>query len=141
MDYCLTQSLKYKSEGLPYVALYYDIMCQYWRNLWKRFEKNPHLNLPNNMDIKRAIGLFHVHGHMDQCFSRYAPTYVPGVGMVAGEILESLWAVFNGACDSARFMTSQSRREYLDDQINDSNMKKLLGIGVFSVAAFPCAFS
>lgn len=129
IDYCLSQSLKYNSEGLPYVALYYDIMCQYWRNLSKRFEKNSHLSLPDGVDIKRAIGLFHVHGHIEQCFSRYAPTYVPGSGMVAGEILESLWAVSNGASDIARSMTTQSRREYLDDQFNDSNMKKILGIG------------
>lgn len=129
MDYCLSESLKYKLKGLPFAALYYDIMCQYWRHLEERFDKNPHLTLPDDMEVKRAIGLFHVHGHIDECFSRFAPTYMPGVGMVAGEILESLWAIINGTSDSARSMSTQSRREYLDDQINDCNWKKLLGIG------------
>lgn len=129
MDYCLSESLKYKSKGLHFAALYYDIMCQYWRHLLQRFDKNDHLTLPDGMQFKRAIGLFHVHGHIDECFSRFAPTYIPGVGMVAGEILESLWAIINGTSDSARSMSTQSRREYLDDQINDCNWKKILGIG------------
>lgn len=130
MDYCVSQSLLYRSRGLRRGNLYYDIMCQYWTNLLKRFQDNPHLEIPWEFEIKRAIGLFHVHGHKDECFARFAPTYIPGVGMVDGEILESLWAVLNGTSDSIRSMSTAHRREHLDDQMNDSNWKKLADIGM-----------
>ena len=93
MDYCLSESLKYNFKGIRRVILYYDIMCQYWKNLKKRFDGNPYLTLPEHLEVLRAIGLFHVHGHKDQCFSRFAPSFIKGAGQVDGEILETLWAL------------------------------------------------
>lgn len=70
MDYCVCKLLKYNTHGLRRVVLYYDIMCQYWVNMKKRFTGNPFLSLPESlMNILRVIGLFHVHGHKDECFA------------------------------------------------------------------------
>jgi len=94
---------------------------------------NPHLEFPADKDIKRGIGLFHVHGHIDTCFSRYAPSFIPGAGQIDGEILETLWAVLNSIHNSIRRMSESHRRETLDDHMNDSNWKKIVGMGEFNL--------
>lgn len=128
MDYCVSEALKYNMEGINRSILLYDIMCQYWKNLGRRFEGNPYLTLPDAVEILRGIGLFHVHGHKDECYGRFAPTFIPGAGMVDGEVLETLWAVLNGIADSIRSQTTAHRQETLDDHMNDSNWKKLVYI-------------
>jgi hypothetical protein len=131
MDYCLSEALKYNTKGIPRVILLYDIMCQFWKNLKRRFEGNPYLDFPQAKEILRGIGLFHVHGHRDECYGRYAPTFIPGAGMVDGEVLETLWSVLNGIADSIRSQSTAHRRETLDDHMNDSNWKKLVHMSGF----------
>lgn len=103
----------------------YDIACQYCVHLRERIG---HL-LPRALNIDRAIGLFHVHGHKDQCFFRYSPAFIPKTGKVAGEILESLWSVLNNIAPSTRTATLPHRQEILDDHTSDSNHKKGIGMG------------
>src|SRR5260370_42575663 len=116
-------------DGIRRAILHYDIMCKFWKNLQKRFQPNKYLDLPSNVEILRAIRLFHVHGHMDSCYSRFAPTFIKGAGQVDGEVLETLWAILNLIQPSARRMSTAHRRETLDDHMNDSNWKKLVGMG------------
>lgn len=104
--------------------LIYDIMCQYYVHL---FDRIGHL-LPAGFNIDRAIGLFHVHGHKEECFYRFAPSFIPGTGIVAGEILESLWASMNTITPTVRTATLAHRAEIIDDHACDSNHKKLLGM-------------
>jgi hypothetical protein len=78
--------------------------------------------------MEAGIGLFHVHAHKDKCFFRYAPSFIPGAGVVAGEILESLWSSLNAISPTARTATLAHRAEMLDDHACDSNHKKSLGI-------------
>lgn len=129
MDYCVSAAMKYNMDGIRLLILYYDIMCQYWKNLKKRFRGNPFLHLLNGVQIQRAIGLFHIHSHIDSCFPRYAPSYIKGAGQIDGEVLETLWAVLNLIHSSTRRMSTANRRETLDDHMNDSNWKKLIGMG------------
>jgi hypothetical protein len=100
-------------------------MCQYFHYLQDRIS---HL-LPSGLQINRAIGLFHVHGHKDECFFHYASSFIPGAGIVAGEILESLWANLNCVTLATRTATLAHRAEIIDDHAADSNFKKALGIG------------
>ncbi|KAH9483512.1 hypothetical protein JR316_0002980 [Psilocybe cubensis] len=102
----------------------YDIVCQYIIWLLKRIKDH----LPNGLKIDRAIGMFHVHAHKDECFFRYAPTFIPGAACVCGEILESLWADLNAIFPAACTATLAHRAEILDDHACDSNHKKALGI-------------
>lgn len=106
------------------VLLMYDIVCQYIIHLWDRIG---HL-LPVGLTIDRAIDLFHVHAHNDECFFRYATTFIPGAAVVAGQILESLWSNLNSISPTARTATLPHRAEILDDHACDSNHKKLLGM-------------
>lgn len=125
MDWCVYQTLKF-FRGIRRAVLHYDIMCQYWTNFAKGFEQNPFLVKPEGIEILRAIGLFHVHGHKDECF---APNYVPGCGNVDGEILETLWSALNHISASTRRASAEHRREIIDDHMNDNNWKKLLRLG------------
>jgi Kyakuja-Dileera-Zisupton transposase len=106
------------------LLLIYDIACQYIIHLKERIG---HL-LPADLDVDSAIGLFHVHGHKDICFFRYATTFIPGAAVVAGEILESLWAVLNAVTPAMRTATLAHRAEIMDDHMTDSNHKKALGL-------------
>jgi Kyakuja-Dileera-Zisupton transposase len=126
MDYCLSEAMKFNMDRVNRSILLYDIMCQYWKNIKKRFDGNPYLTFPEGVEVLRGIGLFHVHGHKDECYARFAPTFIPGAGMVDGEVLETLWAVLNGIADSIRSQSSAHRQETLDDHMNDSNWKKLI---------------
>lgn len=87
------------------------------------------MDIPEDLEIYRGIGLFHVHGHKDDCFAKYAPMYIHGAGLVDGEILETLWSVLNRVSESTCTQATSFRRETLDDHMNDSNWKKLTTIG------------
>ena len=52
--------------------------------------RSEHLTLPQ-MQLEKAIGLFHVHGHKQSCLFSYASTFILGDAMVDGEILETNW--------------------------------------------------
>jgi hypothetical protein len=125
VDFALLMALK-STHVAPEqgVLLIYDIACQYFIHLQDRIGDR----LPFGLDIDAAIGLFHIHAHKDQCFFRYAPSFIPGAGIVAGEILESLWSSLNAISPTARTATLAHRAEMLDDHVTDSNHKKCLGI-------------
>lgn len=106
------------------VLLIYDIICQYIVYILQRIGQH----LPPGLVIDAAIGLFHVHAHKEQCFFQFAPTFIPGTGIVAGEILESLWSSLNAISPMARTATLANRAETLDDHASDSNHKKTLGM-------------
>lgn len=125
IDFCILMAILLTNidpdQGMMII---YDIVCQYIVHFRDRIG---HL-LPEGLSIDAAIGLFHVHAHKDDCFFRYASTFIPGSGIVAGEILESLWSTLNSISPSARTATLPHRAELLDDHTTDSNHKKMLAI-------------
>lgn len=115
------------------VLLLYDIWCQYSVNLKKRVRDNPKLQemWRHDIDIDGGIGLFHVHGHREECLFRFATYFIPGASIVDGEVLETLWSMLNQISRSTRSATLAHRAEVLDDHMNDSNWKKLLNISMY----------
>jgi hypothetical protein len=97
--------------------------------------------LPDGMEFDHAIGLFHVHGHKDECFWRFATTFVVHCGIISGEILESLWSELNAISPTARTATLAHRAEMLDDHASDSNYRKMLGIGMLPSYLYVCCQS
>ena len=128
MDYSLSQAFK-SLCGMDQAIVMYDISCQYSKKLMNRFAESPHLTWPENLKVTCGIGLFHVHGHVDSCFCRYASHFIPGAGELDGEIIETLWAPLNHISGSTRGMSAAHRREVVNDHMGDSNWKKLTGIG------------
>jgi hypothetical protein len=126
VDWSLLETIRstnvHPKQGL---TLHYDVVCQYWVYLNDRIG---HL-LPSELEIDRAIGLFHVHAHKEECFYRFASSFIPGAGIVAGEILESLWSRLNLIATATRTATLAHRAEVIDDHASDSNHKKSLGMG------------
>lgn len=85
--------------------------------------------IPADVRIQRGIGLFHVHGHQNSCFSRYSPTFIPGAGNVEGEIIETLWALLNEIAGSTRSSGRFTRQDMIDAHMDYSNWRKLTGMG------------
>jgi len=104
--------------------LIYNIVCQYIIYIQEYIGAH----LPASLSIDQAIGLLHVHCHKDVCFFRYAPSFIPGSGIVAGEILESLWSSLNSISPTGRTATLPHHAEILYNHATDSNHKKMLGI-------------
>jgi Kyakuja-Dileera-Zisupton transposase len=128
IDWVLLQALKSTHMDPEQNAmLIYDIACQYFIHIQDRIG---HL-LPSGLELDRAIGLFHVHGHKDECFFRYATTFIPGTGVTVGEILEMLWSSLNAITSTVRTATLANCAETIDDHATDSNHKKMLNIGKY----------
>jgi hypothetical protein len=127
VDWAFLESLR-TTNVMPEqgVMLIYDIACQYSIHLQDRIG---HL-LPTGLDIDWAIGLFHVHAHKEKCLFRYASSFILGSGIVAGEILESLWSGLNTITPATRTATLAHRAEMIDEHAADSNHRKTLGIGM-----------
>ncbi|KAF8229600.1 hypothetical protein L208DRAFT_1150757, partial [Tricholoma matsutake] len=88
MDYSLSEALKNTNiTGLKKIILIYDIMCQYWKRLRLQMEESQYIQLPLSITILHGIGLFHVGGHVWQCFSCFSLSFIPGARQVDGEIL------------------------------------------------------
>jgi hypothetical protein len=132
MDYSLSHGMKNSNvEDINSVIIYYDVACQYCINVLKRVEKSSgQLPLPAGKVLTFGIGAFHLSGHIPSCYPRYSAHFIPGAGVIDGEILETLWSVLNEVSPSAQTASLAARTELLDDHMLDSNWKKLLNIGV-----------
>jgi Kyakuja-Dileera-Zisupton transposase len=129
MDYALCNALGHNTDGLSRALTFYDVNCQYNKYLRRRVDESLHLTIPPGMEIIPGIGLWHVHGHQDKCFVRYASNFILGAARIDGEIMETLWAPLNVISPSARGMSTPHRQECLDFQMNDCNFMKMIRIG------------
>ena len=130
MDWSLCEALATTNIGrIRHLLHIYDINCQYCVHLWERILANQLLKIPDTLQLHHAIGQFHIHGHQDDCLYRWAANYVPGAGVVDGEVLETLWSVLNSVSAATRTASLAHRTEVLDDHMNDNNWKKILNIG------------
>jgi hypothetical protein len=135
MDWSLCEALATTNMAeILHLLHIYDINCQYCRHLMERIQANNLLEIPANLQIHHAIGQFHIHGHQDACLYRWATQYVPGAGVVDGEVLETLWSVLNSVSSATRTATLAHRTEILDDHMSDNNWKKILNIGKLAFA-------
>ena len=131
MDYALVHALGYNTAGIQRVLVFYDINCQYMKNLRRCVMGSKYLSISPNMNLVPSIGIWHVHGHQPECFAQYAPNFIPGAGCVDGEIIETLWNPLNHTASSARSMSWYHRQEYLDAHMGDSNWKKMVKMSMF----------
>ena len=94
-----------------------------------RVASSTHLKIPDGLELRLGISLFHIHGHQDTCLARYSPSFIEGVRQVDGETIETLWALLNEISRSTRGMSTSHHREVIDDHMNNSNWKKLVDLG------------
>ena len=132
VDYAVCEALKYQTDNLPGSIVYYDVACGWIVHFLERVMEGQYLELPEGMkDMIGAVGKFHLNAHVQECFAKYSPNFILGAGQVDGEIIETLWSVFNKVSGTARTMSHSHRREVYDDFMRDSNWKKLVGMGEF----------
>ena len=106
MDYALVHAIWHGMDPRQHVITFYDINCQYNKNLAHQLKGNNFVSLPDGLQIQPGIGLWHVHGHKPKCFSWYAPSFIPGAGQVNGEIMETLWSSLNVVSPSTQGMAT-----------------------------------
>ncbi|KAI9431655.1 hypothetical protein H4582DRAFT_1822223 [Lactarius indigo] len=129
MDYSIFKALNFNMEGIEAALICYDVMCQWSVHMAERVVGSNYLEVPDNLELRLGIGLFHIHGHQDTCLARYSPSFIKGGRQIDGEAIETLWAPLNEITRSTRGMSTSHRREVIDDHMNDSNWKKLIDLG------------
>ncbi|KAG2058441.1 hypothetical protein BDR06DRAFT_1029808 [Suillus hirtellus] len=126
MDYALCEALKMNTKGIHCVLTFYNVNCQYHKCLKDCIAKSPILEVPKELDIIPGIGLWHVHGHQDSCYIRYASNFIKGATWINGKIMEMLWALLNIILLAAHGMGTPHCKECLDYQMNDCNFMKMI---------------
>jgi hypothetical protein len=132
MDYVVCQAANYRTgEGRHrlLMLLIYDIACQWIVYFKERVKHGKMLNVSDFQTWLVAIEKFHLAVHVKSCYWLYTLNYMKGVGLIDGEIMETLWAIFNKFALMARSMGNAHRKEILNDYMRDWNWKKLVGMG------------
>jgi len=129
MDYSIFKALNFNMGGIEVALICYDVMCQWSVHMMERVRSSRYLKIPDGVELRLGIGLFHIHGHQDTCLARYSPSFIEGSRQIDGETIETLWAPLNEISRSTRGMSTSHRREVIDDHMNDSNWKKLVDLG------------
>ena len=78
MDYLIFKALNFNMSGIKAALICYDVMCQWSIHIKDRVNSNRHLKIPDNLELRLGIGLFHIHGHQDSCLARYLPSFIEG---------------------------------------------------------------
>ena len=76
------------------------------------------LEVPKDMEFFQGIGLFHVHGHQNEGFSRFAPNFISSAGQINGEIVETTWLPINNIANSTQNMLKAHCQETIDLHMN-----------------------
>ncbi|KAG1804565.1 hypothetical protein EV424DRAFT_1474441 [Suillus variegatus] len=119
-------ALKLNAKGICCVLTFYDVNCQYHKHLQDHIADSLLLKMHDKLEITPSIGLWHVHGHQDSCYVRYASNFIQGTARIDGEIMETLWAPLNIISPAAHGMGTPHRKECLDYQMNDCNFMKMI---------------
>jgi len=131
MDYASSQAWTFEDlSELEQIIWGYDVNCQFQPHHKERTDACDYTRLPQGLQEKiyYAIGTWHVHGHWNECYPRYATAFIRGSGMKSAEILESRWSQLNHAASSLRYMTLAHRAEMLDALMNDINWKTMVNL-------------
>ncbi|KAG1889098.1 uncharacterized protein F5891DRAFT_987476 [Suillus fuscotomentosus] len=126
MDYVLCEALKMNANGIHRALTFYDVNCQYHKHLKDHITESSILEIPKELDIIPGIGLWHVHGHQDSCYVRYASNFIEGATRIDGKIMETLWAPLNIISPAACGMGTPHQKKCLDYQMNDYNFMKMI---------------
>ena len=132
MDYVVCQCANYRTgtgQDRLDMLLIYDIVCQWAVYFRKRVRHSRMLNVSDFQQWLVAIGKFHLAVHVKSCYWVHTLNYMKGVGQIDGEIMETLWSIFNKFAKMARSMGTAHRKEILNDHMRDWNWKKLVGMG------------
>ncbi|VDB96059.1 unnamed protein product [Peniophora sp. CBMAI 1063] len=125
VDYSLNNAFRVCDfSKIRRLQILYDINCQYSVHLEERF-KAAGYSWPHLQHLLLGVGVWHIYGHILECFSRFSPLYAYRCGVVDGEIVETLWSVLNEILGSCRGMSLAHREEVINFKVRDMNWKKI----------------
>lgn len=134
MDYLFFSSLRVANEHrltkqeILRIIVSYDIVCQWHKYLWKCMKIFPHswhVNHEGKISIIFLIPKFHLPAHIRACHNNFSWNLTKGVGRTDGEAPERGWSDNNPLSPSTKEMGLGSRRNVIDDNLGDSNYKKI----------------
>ena len=128
MDYSICQALKHFPQHLIALIIY-DICCQWIIHFRERVSKLEFLELCDSIEIIGAVGKFHLAVHIPECFYKFTLNFIEGASEVDGEILETLWSNMDEVSGLTQAMSVAHHQEVIDDNMNDSNWRKIIRIG------------
>ena len=129
MDYSIFKALNFNMGGIEAALICYDVMCQWSIHMKDRVNASMYLKISDGLELRFGIGLFHIHRHKDTCLARYFPSYIKGSQQIDGKMIETLLAPLNEISRSTRGILTSHCREVIENHINNSNWKKLVGLG------------
>ncbi|KAJ6501536.1 hypothetical protein C8R47DRAFT_1211112 [Mycena vitilis] len=124
MDYILLSAVL--GVTAMYIAISYDIACQWKINLPGRLAAMPeHMRL-NLALITLLFGLpvWHAAAHEKSCQVENSLTYVDGVGRTDGEGIERTWSHLNPLSWATKEMRLGARHDAMEDKIDHLNFEK-----------------
>ncbi|KAJ7792665.1 hypothetical protein B0H14DRAFT_3094155 [Mycena olivaceomarginata] len=129
IDYIFASILRHH-DPLLRMIISYDIVCQWWKQLFQRLLLLPELVrfilvLPW---IAFVIPKMHIHAHTLLCGILYSLNLIPGSGQTDGEGIERPWANIGGIASSTRIMGPGARNDTIDDHWGFWNWVKLISL-------------
>lgn len=128
MDYVFASAIK--SMELLLVAVSYDIVCQWFINLFSRMPTWPRELQPREgLSLRPLIPKFHEPAHLEKLHEQYSFNLAEGVGLSDGECPERLWSSHNPLSGSTRTTGPGTRDDILDDNFGHWNWLKYSSMG------------
>jgi Kyakuja-Dileera-Zisupton transposase len=128
IDYSVCRAFR-RFKGAKAGVLAYDVFCQWIIHFLERVDASGTLTLPEDFELLGGVGKFHLGAHVKDCFYQFSLNFLPYVGQIDGEIMETNWALLNRIASLIRAMSKAHRQEVLDDLMHDINWKKLIASG------------
>ncbi|KAF9470387.1 hypothetical protein BDN70DRAFT_909531 [Pholiota conissans] len=129
MDYIFGSALQFVLVNT--VLISYDIMCQWFINLFKRIDKDwpDHIKPRAGMNFIPAIPKLHEPMHKVAGHEVYSLNFIKGVGHSDCECVERVWAPHNALANSTKTQGPGSRQDVLDDHFGFWNWQKYISMG------------
>ncbi|KAF8341780.1 hypothetical protein F5887DRAFT_1076370 [Amanita rubescens] len=114
------------------MVISYDIACQWSINFRTRMKACFPETWPINSDaqLRFLVPKFHLPAHINKCHQDFSFNYTPHVGRTEGEAPERGWSKINALSYSTKEMGPGSRQDTIEDHFNDTNWKKVIGMGL-----------
>ena len=135
MDYIFASAIR--STGLLLVAISYDIVCQWFINIFNRMSSWPKDLQPRaGLHLRPLIPKFHDPAHLEKLHEQYSFNLAEGVGLSDGECPERVWSAHNALAGSTRTMGPGTRSDILDDHFGHWNWLKYSSMGMYIAILF-----
>ena len=128
MDYIFASAIT--STELLVVSISYDIVCQWFINIFNRM-----LAWPPNLQPRAGLGLrplipkFHEPAHLERGHKQYSFNLAEGMGLSDGECPERVWGSHNPLTGATRTTGPGTRADILDDNFGHWNWLKYCSMG------------